>query len=400
MPPTMGARFAIGILAAAVLCGSPVRAEVHARIVNGALAQDPKSSVALCEGDTFYNCRVTCGGTLLGPNLVVTSRHCADIMQLDSLDCSTYRFSGALKSASTVWITAASPVSNDASFHQGLRWDIPRALGCGHDLAFLTLKDSVPADQAAPEAPATTHDAVSALASTPLTAYGYGRTAPDAAIDPERRRTTASVLCIGGRDSCKTVAGGRDLLEQEFAIDAQVCPGDSGSGVFSPAGLLLGPLGRTIGGSNVCAFGVYTRLAPHGLLLARTATTAAGLGAYATPDWVPALQRAGDSASLSPKAFGAPCDDGADCDSGECRSNDTGLTWSCAKPCAGGCAAACRHLPEGDFCFDEPATPTSSGCHVVAGSGSSTANDGRGYPAVALLFLAWTVVRRRITSAR
>lgn len=396
----MRARLATGFVAAAVLSGSPARAEVHALIVNGTLAQDPKSSVALCEGDTFYNCRVTCGGTLLGPNLVVTSRHCADIMQLDSLDCSTYRFSGALKTASTIWITAASPVSNDASFHQGLRWDIPRALGCGHDLAFLTLKDSVPADQATPEAPATTHDAVSALASASLTAYGYGRTGPDAPIDPERRRTMASVLCIGGRDSCKTVAGGRDLLDQEFAIDAQVCPGDSGSGVFSPAGLLLGPLGRTIGGSNVCAFGVYTRLAPHGLLLARTATTAAGLGAYAAPDWAAALQRAGDSPALAPKAFGAPCDDGADCDSGECRSNDTGLTWSCAKPCAAGCAATCRHLPEGDFCFDEPAAPTSSGCHVVAGSGAGTATDARGYPASALLFLAWTVLRRRRTSAR
>ena len=400
MVPMMGARFAVGALAAAALWGSPVRAEVHGLIVNGTVTQDPKSSVALCEGDTFYNCRLTCGGTLLGPNLVVTSRHCADVMQLDSLDCSTYRFSGALKSASSIWVTAASPVSNDASFHQGLRWSIPRALGCGHDLAFLTLKDSVPADQATPEAPATTHDAVSALASASLTVFGYGRTGPNAPIDPERRRTTASVLCIGGRDSCKSVAGGRDLLEQEFAVDAQVCPGDSGSGVFSPAGLLLGPLARSIGGSNVCAFGVYTRLAPHGLLLARTATTAAGLGAYATPSWAGALERAGNSPKLAPKAFGAPCDDGADCDSGECRSNDTGLTWSCATTCTGGCAATCRHLPDGDFCFDEPVTPASSGCHVVAGRASRTANEPREYAAGGLLFLAWTILRRRASSAR
>ncbi len=340
---------------------------LHPTLVGGAIAiaQDTKTSVALCEGDTFYNCKLTCGGTLVAPNLIVTSRHCADVLQVDSLDCSTYRFSGKLKAPSTIWVTVASPVSNDASFHEGLKWDLPRAIGCGHDLAFLTLKDAVPADQSPPVAPATAHDSVTALGSDLLTIYGYGRTGPNAPIDPERRSLKAKVLCVGGRDSCKTIASGESLLDTEFAIDAQVCPGDSGSGAFSPSGALLGSLARSIGGTGTCAYGVYTRLAPHGLLLARTATAAAVMGGYPAPSWVEPLQRAGNSPLVSPRAFGAPCDDGADCDSGECRSFDEGLAWSCAKKCDGSCGAPCRHTAEGDYCFAEPEPPHDESCQFA-----------------------------------
>jgi hypothetical protein len=387
------ARLALWIVAG--LAVSPAtRAEPPAPLrpllVNGALTQEPRSSVALCEGDTFYGCRVTCGGTLVAPNLVVTSRHCADVAQLDTLDCSTYRFSGTLKPATSVWITVASPVSNDATFHQGLRWDIPRALGCGHDLAFLTLKNLVPAAEATPQLPATADDAVRALGAAALDVYGYGRVGPDAPIDPRRRHVTASVLCIGGRDPCKTIAGGRELEDEEFAIDADVCPGDSGSGVFAPGGALLGTLARSIGGSNVCAFGVYTRLAPHGLLLARAATAAASLGAYAPPAWSAALERAGNSPTVAPRSFGAPCDDAADCNSAECRSYDDGLAWTCARKCADGCSTACRHTAGGDFCFAEAPAPEASSCGVTA----KAATPVEGHLTLALVFAAWALVRR------
>lgn len=328
-------------------------------LVGGAIAGAGGGSVALCEGDTYYDCHLLCGGTLVAPNLVVTSRHCADPTRIDSLDCASYRFSGQTKAPSTIWVTAASPISNGATFHQGTRWGLPRPLGCGHDLAFLTLGDAMP--EVAPAAPAIAHDAVATLGASELQVVGYGRSGPGGALDGVRRHAPAHVLCLGGRDACTTVPGGRELLPTELAVDVQVCGGDSGSGVMAPDGALLGALARTIGGSSECAYGVYTRLDPHALLLARSARSAATAGGYAPAPWVEGLTAGGNGGGVAPRAFGASCDDDVDCASGACRTYDGGLAWSCARTCDGSCR--CRD----GFCFAEPATPDDGGCRAARG---------------------------------
>jgi uncharacterized protein (TIGR03382 family) len=157
------------------------------------------------------------------------------------------------------------------------------------------------------------------------------------------------------------VPGGRDLLPSEVAVDIEVCPGDSGSGLLAPDGTLIGSLARSIGGTNGCAHGVYTLLDQHALLLGRVATAAGGA------PWVASLG--------TPHEYGGSCDDDADCATGtSCRTDDGGLTYSCAKKC-------------GDaYCFASSPAPDPGGCHA-----SPNADTG----ALACFFLLAVLWRRR-----
>lgn len=352
---------------------------------------DRSASVALCTGDTWFDCRFLCGGTLIAPNLVLTSRHCADVVKLDSLDCETYRFSGSLIRSDRVWVSAASRISNDGRFHQGRRWDIPLSMGCGHDVALLTLADSIAEDEARFSEPAIDASAVSKAESEPILVVGYGGTAPGAAADGQRRRVDARVVCIGGRDRCETIPGGRELLPSEFITDATVCPGDSGSGAFTSSGLVLGPLARSLGGTNPCAFGVYAQLSTHTLLLTRSARTAAEQGQYPVPKWVAVGETQGNDVRRPSRAFGARCDGDIDCSSGTCRSKDGGLRWECVDACGSACSGTCRPTEDGPHCFDERAPPAESCCVV-----GPVRSGGERVAAVMLLgALMWCSSRRR-----
>lgn len=335
------------------------RAEVAASsrplLVDATLASSPDYVVALCEGQSYFDCVPRCGGTLVAPNLVVTSRHCADTTTSDSLDCKTYRFEGKLKDPRTIWVSAASVVTNDARFRRGMKWDVAQARSCGHDLALLTLEEPFLAPEATPTRPTVAHDPLRELASTALTLYGYGETAAGRNDAGTRKSRQAEVLCVGGRDSCDLLRGGADLLASEFAMNATVCPGDSGAGVHDAAGSLLGVLARSIGQTGPCAYGVYVRMGPHALLLASTGRAAARAAGYAVPSWVDECERVGNSADFPPRGFGAPCDRDEDCSSGACGSFDGGLSLSCVRPCRDGCAdGTCRETAGGPFCFYDP----------------------------------------------
>jgi hypothetical protein len=367
-------------------------AGVHPDIIGGTVVASPTYVVALCEGESWFDCRPFCGGTLVAPNLVVTARHCADVTGGDPLDCATYQFDGVLKREATIWVTSASPVSNSAEFHRGARWTVPRARACGHDLAFLTLEDAFPAD-AAVATPLVSDTALSPEMA--LDVYGYGITGPVEPLDGRRRTTKAHLLCAGGHDSCEGVPAATDLHATEIVVDARVCPGDSGAGTVAPGDGLVGPLSRSVGGTSPCGYGVYTSLGQHALLLARTARDAATRGAYAVPGWVAQAEQAGNGSGLPARAFGATCDDDADCTSGRCRSYDGGLAWTCARPCDEGCPdGACHDGGDGSFCFAEPAPPPrDDSCEAAAPVGSTA--DARAALLLVLAVAGAQIVRRR-----
>jgi hypothetical protein len=296
-------------------------------LVGGVAVATPTYAVALCEGDSWFDCEVICGGTLVAPNVVVTARHCADTRGAEALDCATYRFDGPLKPEQRIWVTDASPVSNRARFEQGAHWDIPLDRTCGHDLAVLRLGSPVDATPA--NVGAEAHDHVDL--------YGFGLSAPSAPPSPERRNVQSRLLCAGGRDSCTVVPNARDLMPTELVFDATVCPGDSGSGAFV-GDALIGPLSRSVGGTSPCGYGVYVDLEPHLPLLARATRDAAAIGHYPAPAW---------TQNVSLHGFGETCDSDADCESGQCRTDDN-LTWRCecdgclakTSPGAAGCQGA------------------------------------------------------------
>lgn len=371
------------------------------QLVDATVAPAPSYALALCEArsnDSYFGCTPMCGATLIAPNLVVTSRHCADVQQIDSLDCSTYAFGGTLKPTSSIWVTAASVVANEAKFHRGFRWFVPSARRCGHDLAFLVLEDAVSESEAVPVVPAVARNVLAGLSGRELDVFGYGGTGLDASTGTRRTRS-AQLLCVGGRDECTSIPGARGLYPSEFVLDVTVCPGDSGGGAFDDEGRLLGTLARSVGPSSPCAFGVYTTFAEHSLLLAESARMAAARGGYPLPAFVEEAERQGNSDQHPVKGFGAPCDSDADCNSGRCRSFDNGLAWSCVRPCSEGCSDGdCRTVSDGEACFARDEEPSSEGgCSVVR---RRPAMRGVALACLASPALAWALARRRRTARR
>lgn len=333
------------------------------RIVGGAPAPAALNSLSICELTADESdCLSSCGATLIAPNLALTARHCAAVASAQPLDCKTYRFDGQVRPADRVYVSASAAIGDGGARFRGARWDLPLATSCGHDLALLVLAEPVPSSVAMPAEPKVADDTVSR--SETLTMFGFGRTSPDVPSDGVRRSSTANLLCRGGIDPCSSVPGGSELLPSEFAMNAEVCTGDSGSGAFAGP-LLVGTLSRTIGGTPTCGYGVYGTVTAHRLLLARAARSAAEAGKYELPSWVAIAEAAGNGGGVAARAFGAPCDGDRDCASNLCRSDDAGFSWQCVSTCADAC---CKATNDGSYCFRGQSPSPDDGCHASRSS--------------------------------
>ncbi len=333
--------------------GAPLKPQ----ILNGTESPAATYGVALCQGLDPKNCTVYCSGTLLAPNVVLTARHCA-ATKLNGADCSTQTFSSPLQNPTYIWVTNAMAVVPSAQHRRGVRWDIPASLyACGPDLALLTLAEPFTSTTLA--APITTAKPIENAPRDALTALGYGGGGTGSTKFASRKAIGGiSVQCLGGTDrQCKALVGGRDLQKNEFATTAQVCPGDSGSGLFDASNVTYGVLSRLITGGEECSSGVYVSLEEHLLLLARVTKQATTSAKLEVPAWVGAAETLGNGGGFAPRALGAPCDTSDDCESGQCRSLDRGLNFKCSKACDEvSCPSdfSCRTTDDGKFCFSEP----------------------------------------------
>lgn len=306
-------------------------------IVGGAVDTDARFAVAICEGDDARSCSLTCSGALLAPNLVLTARHCLAHSGGDDLDCATDVVGNTRITPSQIWVTAATEIAG-AKFVGVERWDLPASrAACGHDLAILTLAQSIAESEAQPVAPLLRRGpnvgGLGRSAAIKVVGFGAATTSTTGGL---RRSRAVELSCFA--DDCAAL--GQDLMPSEFLSAGTACPGDSGSGAFvGPSHDVLGVLSRTLGASSGCGIGVYSRLDQHALLLARAARAAATSGGYATPSWALEAETLGNAGGGSVGDWNAPCDADIDCRSGLCRSSDDGRRYACTVACDSGCPA-------------------------------------------------------------
>jgi hypothetical protein len=375
--------------------------EARERIVGGYVDDETTGVVGLAVDFGGHPFIGFCSGTLIAPNLVLTAQHCVALLQGspggERVICgeTTFRTVGQgsyfLVSPATVRPMTAS----DPRFFRGS--EVRVAPGgetdvCGHDIALLILRDSIPGRLATPIIPRV--DA-SPTANETFSADGYGLTEPDAAMGggTRMRLDGNTVFCMGGVD-CPL---GGSVQDGEWASDARTCSGDSGGPALDEQGRVMGVLSR---GPEGCGGAIYGDVASWSELIISTARDAASAGGYPPPFWTN-----GSSIPPPPPPDAGPPHPDAECsDSSECGRDLVCYAASSKPPgiCVSRCGAndACQ---EGYSCKSSvgvclraaPSPGDDGGCSVKPSSGAYRTAPGAGFALAAGLLLAVRSLRGR-----
>ncbi len=242
-----------------------------------------------------------CTGKLLAPNLVLTARHCIDVVPHDE-PCAKSRFSTLTAPERVVVSICADGDGDSACAHTFSSASILRPAGarandlCGSDVALVVLSLNIPSTVARAAEPDLSPDA---SLGTSYSVVGYGaRDAFGSGVGELRRKDGLRHYCSAvpraGEVACSSaydmIGLTPTIAAAEVVVEYAVCPGGSGGGLFESESIadvtprLVGIASRAIG-SDACMLSIFSRSAAHHGFLTEGAREAAARGGYEAPNW-------------------------------------------------------------------------------------------------------------------
>lgn len=264
-------------------CGQPDPDEalgsVAQPMIDGAPSDATYAGVVFVHTQQSDQDALTCTGTLVAPNLVVTALHCVTSASLGKFSC---RADGSMSAASVqdgtlgplvppanVKIYTGSPVDYSAPAAIGARlFGTGSTQGCQGDLALVQLDR----DLDAPVSPIRI-DKMAAWKED-VNVVGYGETNEDA-LAGQRLVRAVNVIDVGPSSTTEPT---RTAPPRTFVVGAGPCKGDSGGPAFdAETGALLGVFSlNTADDCNLVGIrNIYTSLSPFSKVIT-DAFTAAG----------------------------------------------------------------------------------------------------------------------------
>ncbi len=326
------------VLLALIGCSQVDVASTSQAVVGGYFDESKGPTVAIfrcsgtCAFTPYLNVDEICSGTLIGPNLILTARHCvAPQANADQgVLCSKTTF-GTPFPADNFIATPAKDVLEGGPWYIAREVDVAGVDGdlvCGNDLAVLHLRDSYVG-----AAPLVPRILTPPAKNETYSAIGYGDDL-DGGIGYRHRRDNLKVACVGSQ--CKTL--GLDLapaiLSSEWEGETGLCGGDSGGPAIDGSDMIIGVTSRA--NASSCTSPAYSRVDSHAAWLQAQAVIAASAGNYALPEWAYAPL---------PTDAGAPVDAATPSDATVAPSDATPLTPENPAQAQGGCNASGRAPP-------------------------------------------------------